>query len=120
MFETYITSKIGEFIWDGFTDPAGVGVRLVDILDGARLVGVDLTDAQKDSVLAHIDEPDKWDESDENVRDLIADATDNANYNQMFAWLAFVVGNQTAAGLVREWEEEARAALDRAGLECLD
>ena len=37
-FEAYVTREIGEFIWDGFTDPAGVGVNMFNILDGASLV----------------------------------------------------------------------------------
>lgn len=112
-FKEYATREIGSFIWDGFCDPAGVGVRLVDVLDGAALVGVDLTDAQKTSVLAHIDEPDEWNDDDESTRDAIADATDLQDYTKMHAWLAFVVGDQTAAGLVREWEEEAQAIVNR-------
>ncbi|MCD5439819.1 hypothetical protein [Lactobacillus delbrueckii] len=46
-FNSYVTKEIGNFIWDGFCDPAGVGVDAAAILDGAALVGVDLTDEQK-------------------------------------------------------------------------
>lgn len=113
MFESYVIKEISNFIWNGFTDPAGVGVRLQDILDGASLVGVDLTDAQKDSVLAHIDEPDEWTDDDEDTRDAIADATDELDYNKMLAWLTFVVGDTTASGLVKNWEDEAQEILDR-------
>lgn len=113
MFESYVIKEISNFIWNGFTDPAGVGVRLQDILDGASLVGVDLADAQKDSVLAHIDEPDEWTDDDEDTRDAIADATDELDYNKMLAWLAFVVGDNTAAGLVREWESEAASIVEK-------
>lgn len=112
-YESYIVREIGEFIWDGFCDPAGVGVNLFNILGGAALVGVDLTEEQKNGVLAHADEIDGWASDDEEVGDAIADATDNADYDKMFAWLAFVVGDSTAAGLVREWEEEAASIVEK-------
>ena len=112
-YESYVVREAGEFIWDGFCNPAGVGVRLQEILDGASLVGVDLTNEQKNGVLAHADEPDKWTDGDESTRDAIADATDNADYNQMKAWLSYIVGDSTAAGLVREWEEEAASIVEK-------
>lgn len=108
-FKSYVTREIGDFLWDGFTDPAGVGVNVFDILDGAALVGVDLTDEQKNSVLAHVSEIDGWTSADEEVRDLIAAATDCVDYEKMFDWLSFVVGDTTAGDLVKEWEEEAQA-----------
>lgn len=113
MFESYIVREAGEFIWDGFTDPAGVGVNLFDILNGASLVGVDLTDMQKEGVLAHVDEIDGWTSNDEEVRDTIAAATDMQDYAKMHAWLAFIVGDTTAAGLVREWKEEAASIVEK-------
>lgn len=112
-FKKYVTREIGAFIWDGFTDPAGVGVNMFDILDGASIVGVKLTDTQKDSVLNHSNNFGEWSSNDEEARDAIAAATDCEDYEQMFAWLAFVVGDTTAAALVKEWEEEAQAILDR-------
>ena len=42
-----LVNEIGEFIWDGFCDPAAVGVNIFNVLDGADLVGVHLTDEQK-------------------------------------------------------------------------
>lgn len=112
-FKNYVTRKIGNFLWDGFTDPAGVGVNLFSLLDGASLVGVDLTDEQKESVLAHVDEIYGWTSDDEEVRDAIAAATDCMDYTKMHAWLAFVVGDTTAAALVKEWKEEAQEIVDR-------
>lgn len=108
-FKNYVTKEIGSFLWDGFCDPAGVGVNLFSLLDGAALVGVDLTDEQKNGVLAHVDAIDGWTSDDEAVRDLIAAATDNEDYEKMLAWFAFVVGDTTAAAMVKEWEEEAQA-----------
>ncbi|ACB72616.1 hypothetical protein J7U02_03800 [Lactobacillus delbrueckii subsp. lactis] len=122
-YKNYVTKEIGSFIWDGFCDPAGVGVNVFDILDGARLAGVDLTEAQKNSVLAHVSDVYGWTSEDEEVRDLIADATDMQDYEKMFDWLAFVMGDTTAANLVKSWKEEAQEILDRfdrAGYECLD
>lgn len=101
----YAKSAMAKFIWDGFTDPDGVGVDLADILDGAALAGVVLTEAQKDSVLRHMDDVDEWTSEDEAVRDQIADATDNATYEQMFSWLAFVVGDYTAAEMEKDWRK---------------
>ena len=112
-FKDYITREIGNFIWDGFTDPAGVGVNMFNILDGAHLVGVNLTDAQKDSVLNHSNDFGEWSSSDEEIRDSIAIATDIQDYEKMYAWLEFIVGDNTATGLVKEWEEEAQEILDR-------
>lgn len=105
-FDSNVKRKIGDFIWNGFTDPDGVGVDAADVLDGAALVGVDLRDEQKESVLNHMDNVDLWTFEDEEVRDLIADATDNATYEQLFAWLAFVVGDDAAEVMIKEWEEE--------------
>lgn len=112
-FESYVTREIGRFLWDGFTDPAGVGVNMFDILDGAALVGVDLTDEQKDSVIRHMGDVDLWTPEDEEVRDAIAAATDCMDYEKMFDWLSFVVGDTTAAAMVKEWEEEAQEFADR-------
>ena len=107
-FKAYVTREIGSFIWDGFTDPAGVGVNMLDILDGAAIVGVDLTDEQKNGVLAHSNDFGEWTSDDEDVRDAIAAATDCVDYEKMQAWLAFIVGDTTAADLVKEWEDEAQ------------
>lgn len=112
-FESYVTREIGSFIWDGFTDPVAVGVNIFDILDRARLAGVDLTDEQKSGVLAHVNEIDGWTSKDEEVRDLIADATDNATYERLLSWLTYIVGDTTATDLVKNWEEEAQEILDR-------
>jgi hypothetical protein len=112
-FESYVAREIGEFIWDGFCDPAGVGVNMFDILDGAHLVGVDLTDNQKNGVLSHSNNFGEWTSNDATVRDLIAAATDCEDYGKMFAWLAFVVGDTVAANLVENWEEEAQTIVDR-------
>lgn len=101
----YTKSAMGKFIWDGFTDPDGVGVDAADILDGAALAGVDLTDEQKNSVIRHMDDVDSWSDQDEAIRDMIADATDDATYEQLFSWLEFVVGDYTADELVKEWKE---------------
>lgn len=112
-FKAYVTREIGDFIWDGVTDPAGVGVNMFDILDGAALVGVDLTDSQKEGVLNHVNDFGEWTSTDEEVRDAIAAATDCEDYKKMFAWLSFVVGDTTAADLVKNWEDEAQEILDR-------
>ena len=115
-FEAYVTREIGEFIWDGFTDPAGVGVNMFDILDGASLVGVDLTDNQKDSVLNHSNDFGEWSSNDEEIRDLIANATDMQDYKKMYDWLAFIVGDTTAEDLVKEWELEAQESFKKDGV----
>lgn len=112
-FESYVTREIGSFIWDGFTDPAGVGVRLADILGGAALVGVDLTDAQKSSVLAHVEDVDEWTDDDESTRDAIADATDTQDYAKMHAWLAFIVGDTTAENFEVVCESNAENILEK-------
>lgn len=112
-YKSYVTREIGNFVWDGFTDPAGVGVNVFDILDGAALVGVDLTEAQKEGVLNHVNNFGEWTSDDDEVRDLIADATDLQDYEKMYAWLALVVGDTTAADLVKGWQDEARDIVTR-------
>ena len=112
-FEAYVTRKIGEFLWDGFCDPAGVGINMFDLLDGAYLVGLKLTTEQKDSVLNHLNDSDEWSSNDEKIRDAIAAATDCMDYEKMYAWLAFVVGDTTAEALVKEWEEEAQKSFKK-------
>lgn len=96
-----------DFIWAGFCDPAGVGVNFEDVLTGARFCGVDLADAQIKSVVDHYAAPDEWDSEDEKVRDAIAEATDCENGENLFQWLAFIVGDTTAESLVKEWKNEA-------------
>ena len=112
--KNYVVNEIGNFIWDGFCDPAGVGVNIFNILDGASLVGVDLTDDQKNGVLSHVNAFGEWTSDDETVRDAIAAATDCVDYEKMFSWLAFVVGDTTAEALVKEWELEAQENQDLA------
>lgn len=112
-FESYKIEEMSNFIWDGFTDPAAVGVNLENVLKGAKLVGVDLTDEQIASVIRHSENVDEWNENDEKVRDLIADATDYLDYNKMFDWLTFIVGDTTAEELVKNWENEAQSIVDR-------
>lgn len=104
--QDYITFKIGGFLWDGFCNPESVGVRLEDVLDGAALAGLQLTDKQKSSVLAHAKSPDDWTKEDENVRDLIASATDMQDFDKMYKWLEYAAGDQVAAGLIEDWKEE--------------
>lgn len=112
-YKNYVTKEIGSFIWGGFCDPAGVGVNIFNLLDGAAVAGLNLTEAQKNGVLVHGGDFGEWTSNDEEIRDLIAAATDCEDYGKMFAWLSFVVGDTTAAGLVKEWEEEAQSILDR-------
>ena len=113
-FEAYVTREIGKFIWDGFTDPAGVGVNMFDVLDGAAIVGVNLTKEQKDGVLSHVNDFGEWSSDDEEVRDAIATATDCVEFEKMYAWLSFVVGDTTAEALVKEWKLEAQESQDLA------
>lgn len=103
-FKDYVTREIGEFLWDGFCDPAAIGVNLFDILDGAAIVGCNLTDGQKNGVLSHANDFGEWNTNDEEVRDLIAAATDCNDYKKMYDWLAYIVGDTTAADLVEEWK----------------
>jgi Xaa-Pro aminopeptidase len=112
-YSAYVIREMSDFIWDGFCDPAAVGVNIFDILDGASLVGVKLTPAQRDSVISHSNDFGEWTSDDEEVRDAIAAATDCVDYEKMYAWLSFIVGDTTAAGLVKNWEEEAQTILDR-------
>lgn len=99
-----VVNEIGEFIWDGFCDPAAVGVNMFDILDGAAIVECNLTDEQKNGVLSHANGFGEWTSDDETVRDAIAAATDCKDYEKMFSWLAFIVGDTTAEQLVNEWK----------------
>lgn len=112
-FEAYVTREMGQFIWDGFIDPAGVGINMSDLLDGAAVAGVMLTPAQKDSVLNHFENIDEWTSDDEEVRDAVAFATDHATYEQLFDWLTDIVGDTTAMELVKNWQDEAQEILDR-------
>lgn len=101
----YLKGAMSKFIWDAFCDPDGVGVNIADVLDGAALAGVVLTDDQKEGVIRHMGDVDSWTAGDEAVRDKIADATDNATYEQLFDWLAFVVGDDAAKMMEKEWRE---------------
>lgn len=103
-----LAREIGRFLWEGFCDPDGVGVSMRDVLDGAALVGVNLTDEQKESVIRHMNDFDAevYTSEEEEVRDQIAAATDNATYEQLFSWLEFVVGDIMSEIMVREWRGE--------------
>ena len=91
-----------EFIWDGFTDSESVGVNLEDVLTGARFCGVKLTDKQINSVIDHYMNPDEWNDADEEVRDLIAAASDLDDGEKLFKWLEWIVGDE-AYNLVEEF-----------------
>lgn len=112
-FESYKIQEMSNFIWDGFCDPASVGVKLEDILDGAAVAGVMLTPAQKNSVINHSENIDEWNDNDEEIRDAIAFATDHATYEQLLDWLTDIVGDATAVALVKNWQDEAQEILDR-------
>ena len=90
------------FIWDGFTDSVSVGVDLEDVLTGARFCGVNLTNEQVQSVIAHNVAPDEWNKEDEKVRDLIAVASDCEDGEKLFKWLEWIVGDE-AYSLVEEF-----------------
>lgn len=78
-------------IWDEFTDPDAAGVKMEDILTGARdIMGVKLTD--------------DWTEQDEKVRDMIADATDSEDGDKLFSWMAWIDGDQAADGFIDYYE----------------
>lgn len=93
--------KMQAFLWDAFTDAEGVGVWLDDLLTWP---GLGLSEGQIESVGAHYYQPEKWTAADEQVRDLVAAATDSENFNRLCSWLIWAVGDQTAANLVEEWE----------------
>lgn len=99
----YLKGAMSKFIWDAFCDPDGVGVNIADVLDGAALAGLVLTDDQKEGVIRHMGDVDSWTAGDEAVRDKIADATDQAAGFQLYAWLAYVVGEITAKAMIKEW-----------------
>lgn len=103
----FLAREIGSFLWSAFCDPAGVGVDLADILDGAALAGVYLTEAQKESVTRHMDDvAETYTADEEAVRDQIAAATDCEDYEKMFSWLEFVVGDVLAPVMISEWRGE--------------
>lgn len=84
-----------DFIWGSFTDYVGSGVALEDVLTGAKFAGVKLTKKQIESVISHESAPDEWTEADEEVRDLIADATaDCEDGDKLFKWLEWIVGDE--------------------------
>lgn len=94
--------KMQNFIWDGFTNAESVGVKLEDVLTGARFCGVKLTDKQINSVIAHYMNPDEWNDSDEKISDLIATASDCEDGDKLFKWLEWIVGDE-AYNLVKEF-----------------
>lgn len=94
------------FLWDAFTDADDVGVSLEDLLSWPGLATYyGLTQKQIDSVEAHYYTPEKWTKQDEQVRDLIAKATDSEDFEALRSWLAWAVGDPTAEGLVENWEQ---------------
>lgn len=104
----FLAREIGKFIWDAFCDPDGLGVSLRDVLDGASIVGVHLTENQKKIFFAHMEDVDAltYPAEFEEVRDQIAAATDYEDYEKMYSWLAYVVGDIMAEVMVMEWKGE--------------
>lgn len=96
--------KMQAFLWDAFTDADAVGVSLDDLLTWP---GLHLTQSQIKSIEAHYYKPEEWAKKDEEVRDIVAAATDSTDFNRLYSWLIWAVGDQTAAELVEEWEAEA-------------
>lgn len=97
--------KIQSFLWDAFCNADSVGVNINDLLTWP---GLHLTSDQVEGVEAHyydIDGMDKWDENDETVRDIVATATDCENFDRLYCWLIWSVGDQTAFDLVKNWAE---------------
>ena len=91
------------FLWDAFADADAVGVSLDNLLTWP---GLRLTQGQINSVEKHYNQPEKWSKEDETVRDIIAAATDSNDFMRLYSWLAWAVGDQTAAKKVEEWEED--------------
>lgn len=94
--------KMQVFLWDAFTDADAVGVSLDDLLSWP---GLHLTQGQIASVEAHYYKPEEWSKEDEQARSIIADATDSEDFNRLYSWLIWAVGDQTAANLVEDWEQ---------------
>lgn len=91
-------------LWWDFINPDGAGVKVEDVMTGAKFVGVIFTEEQINSVAAHQMVPDKWTKGDEAVKDMIADATDSTNGEKLYQWLAWVVGDQTADDMLEDWK----------------
>lgn len=91
-----------KFLWDAFTDADAVGVSLNDLLTWP---GLHLAQGQISSVEAHYYKPEEWSKEDEQARNIIADATDSEDFNRLYSWLIWAVGDQTAANLVEDWEQ---------------
>lgn len=100
-FKEYVTREIGSFLWDAFTDADAVGVELDSLLTWP---GLRLTQYQIFCIESHYDRPEEWTDQDEAVTDKIADATDSEEFESLYSWLAWAVGDQTAAELVEDWE----------------
>ena len=98
-----VVNEIGEFIWDGFCDPAAVGVSLNDLLTWP---GLHLTNDQVISAEYRFYDPEAWSEDNEAVRDIVAAATDCEDFDSLYCWLIWTVGDQTAADLVENWRNE--------------
>lgn len=97
--------EIQKFLWDAFTDADAVGVKLDNLLSWPGLkYQCGLTQSMIDSVKAHYYKPEDWSKEDEKVRDIVAEATDSEDFEALYSWLAWAVGDQTAAGLVEDWE----------------
>lgn len=91
-----------KFLWDAFTDADAVGVSLNDLLTWP---GLHLAQGQISSVEAHYYKPEEWSKEDEQARNIIAGATDSEDFNRLYSWLIWAVGDQTAANLVEDWEQ---------------
>lgn len=100
---TQAIKKMQAFLWDAFTDSDAVGVSLDDLLTWP---GLRLAEGQISSVEAHYYKPEEWSEEDEQARDKVAKATDSEDFEALYSWLAWAVGDQTAADLVEDWENE--------------
>ena len=94
--------KIQSFLWDAFCDPDATGVYLNDLLTWP---GLHLTSDQVTSAEYHFYDPEAWDEGNEAVRDVVANNTDCEDFNRLYCWLIWAVGDRTAFDLVKSWAE---------------
>lgn len=99
---TQTVKKMQAFLWDSFVGARVVGTRLDDLLSWP---GLHLTQGQISSVENHYYKPEEWNKEDEQVRDLVAKATDCEDFEELYSWLAWAVGDLVAAYLVEEWEQ---------------
>lgn len=99
----FVLEKMQTFLWNAFCDADGVGVNLDTFLSWT---GLHLTSQEIESVTMHYYGEGEWSKNDEKISGIVADTTECEDFDWLYDWLVWSVGDKTAAELMENWANE--------------